>query len=222
LADSSDQDRHSIPIPAESLPPLTNEEIANQEATNTLLQFDRVVELISEANSSPKTFRLRPSVILELNRIAIDRIEAAAGRWREEPVGISNSKHKPPPWKDVSRHVDEMCEYVNDNWQSQSAFHLAAYVMWRLNWIHPFIDGNGRTTRAVSYYVLCVKLGFHMPGVTTVPELIAGHKSPYYNALEAADDAAKSDKIDVSEMEDLIKNLLARQMTLALERADSK
>ncbi|MBV9180292.1 MAG: Fic family protein [Acidobacteria bacterium] len=66
----------------------------------------------------------------------------------------------------------------------RSAFHLAAYVMWRLNWIHPFVNGNGRTTRAVSYYVLCAKLEVYIPGVTTVPELIGHNKDPYYKALE--------------------------------------
>lgn len=222
MADATSQDRHSSPIAAEPLPPLTDEERAKQEAANTLLQFDRVVELISEANRSPNSFRLRPSIIQELNRIAINRIEAAAGRWRETPMEISGSKHEPPPWEQVPRYVDEMCEYVNDNWKSQGALHLAAYVMWRLNWIHPFVDGNGRTTRAVSYYVLCVSLGFHIPGVTTVPELIADNKFPYYDALEAADEAVKTDIIDVSEMENLIQNLLARQMYLALERAKSR
>jgi hypothetical protein len=32
-----------------------------------------------------------------------------------------------------------------------TAIHLAAYLMWRLNWIHPFADGNGRTARMTSY-----------------------------------------------------------------------
>jgi prophage maintenance system killer protein len=28
-----------------------------------------------------------------------------------------------------------------------------------MNWIHPFIEGNGRTARAVAYYVFCVRDG---------------------------------------------------------------
>ena len=30
----------------------------------------------------------------------------------------------------------------NDNWDDSTPVHLASYVMWRLNWIHPFTDGN--------------------------------------------------------------------------------
>ena len=86
---------------------------------------------------------------------------------------------------------------------------------------HPFVDGNGRTTRAVSYYVLCSKLNFYFPGVTTIPEFIARGKQPYYKALEAADEAQEAGKIDVAAMEGLLKNLLARQMVLALEGAES-
>jgi hypothetical protein len=133
------------------------------------------------------------------------------------PIVIEGSKHQPPPAEEVPRHIDDLCEYVNDHWNDGSAFHLAAYVMWRLNWIHPFVDGNGRTTRAVSYYVLCAKLGFHMPGVTTVPEMIAQNKDPYYRALEAADGWQQKGVLNVSDMESLLSDLLARQMVLALQ-----
>ena len=180
-----------------------------------------MVEIINEALRPPQRFRLRPSAIQELNRISINNLEAEAGRWRNEPIVIEGSEHQPPLWEEVPKHVDDLCDYVNDNWNVRSPFHLAAYVMWRLNWIHPFVDGNGRTTRAVSYYVLCAKLGFHIPGVTTVAEMIAGDKGPYYKALEAADAAGKTGSVDVSEMEHLLSELLARQMVLALQRADA-
>ena len=221
MPEPPDKDRQSAPIRTDPLPPLTEAEKAKQEATNTLLQYDRMVELIGDANRASGRFRLRPHVIQELNRISILRIESDAGRWRDVPMHIEGSRHNPPPPEEVPRHIDEMCEYINDHWDSQSALHLAAFIMWRLNWIHPFVDGNGRTTRAVSYYVLCSKLGFHIPGVTTIPELIATNKQPYYDALEAADEAHKQGTIDVSAMGNLIKDLLARQMVLALERAES-
>ena len=210
------EDRQSKIIRKKKFRPLTSAEKAEREAANTLLQYDRMVQLIREAISSPQRFRLRSSVIQELNRISIAELEEDAGRWRDAPIKIGKSSHVPPPWQDVPRLVDEMCEYVNDNWQTESPFHLAAYVMWRLNWVHPFVDGNGRTTRAVSYYVLCAKLQFHIPGVQTVPEMVAQNKSPYYRALEAADAAYKTGRVDVSEMHELLQKLLARQMVLAL------
>lgn len=220
MAEPPSKDRQSAPVRAQALPPLTEAEKAVQEAANTLLQYDRTVELINEANQRVDRFRLYPHVIQDLNRICINRLESDAGRWRDVPMRIGGSSHTPPPPEEVPRHIDEMCEYVNDNWGSRSALHLAAFVMWRLNWIHPFIDGNGRTTRAVSYYALCAKLNFHIPGVMTIPEMITKDKGPYYAALEGGDKAwEQQHQIDVSEMEELLGGLLARQMVLAVERA---
>src|SRR5689334_20573213 len=180
-----------------------------------------MVGLINETLQQPQRFRLRPSAIQELNRISIKNIEAEAGRWRDVPIEIEGSRHQPPPAEDVPKHIDDLCDYVNEHWDDRSPFHLAAFVMWRLNWIHPFVDGNGRTTRAVSYYVLCARLKFHIPGVTTVPEMIAQNKNPYYKALEAADAVERKGSVDVSEMEYLLSDLLAKQMVLALQRAEA-
>jgi Fic family protein len=215
------QNRQSKTAKREKFRPLSEPQKARQEALNTLRQYDRMVELINAMLQTQQRFRLRPSAIQELNRISIKNIEAEAGRWRDAPIEIEGSRHQPPPAEDVPKHIDDLCEYVNEHWDDRSPFHLAAYVMWRLNWIHPFVDGNGRTTRAVSYYVLCAKLQFHMPGVTTVPEMIAQNKNPYYKALEASDAAAQAGSLDVSEMEYLLSDLLARQMVLALQRAQA-
>ena len=47
-----------------------------------------------------------------------------------------------------------MCGYVNDEWGNVSSIHFGAYLMWRVNWVHPFFGGNGRTSRAVAYMVM--------------------------------------------------------------------
>jgi Fic family protein len=105
-----------------------------------------------------------------------------------------------------------MCDYVNENWDDKSAVHLAAYVMWRLNWIHRFADGNGRTSRAASYLVLCVKSGYLLPGDKTIPEQITDNRQPYYDALEAADETFVKGTLDLTAMEDLLSAALATQL----------
>ncbi len=102
-----------------------------------------------------------------------------------------------------------MCDYVIDHWKDESALHLSAYVLWKLNWIHPFSDGNGRTARAVAYVVLSTKLDSLLPGSPTIPEQIAGDKRPYYSALETADRQLKDGIIDVSVLEDMLGGMLA-------------
>ena len=118
--------------------------------------------------------------------------------------------------------VEELCDYINGHWEDSSAIHLAAYAMWRLNWIHPFADGNGRTSRILSFVVLSTRVGAVLPGTPTFPELIVDHRHLYENALDAADDAWKVGRIDVSKMESLLQSLLAKQLAKVYELAGGK
>ncbi len=114
--------------------------------------------------------------------------------------------------------VEEMCDYVNEN-LDKTPIHLSAYLLWRTNWIHPFDDGNGRTARAVSYAVLSILCGYELPGTRTIPEQIADNKQPYYKALEAADEAWAKKRLDVSVLESMVQEMLAKQLVSVHEKA---
>jgi Fic family protein len=195
------------------------DERAQKEAENGLKQFDAAMQLVEMHLSPERPFRLRPSAILELHRMALDGIHEFAGNYRPAAVSIQESAHQPVERAFVPHLVEEMCDYVNAHWADKSAVHLAAYVMWRLNWIHPFADGNGRTSRVVSYLVLCIKLGARLPGRKAIPDQICDNRDPYFKALESADEAAKRDEIDVSAMEALLEGLLAKQLLTMYEDA---
>lgn len=187
-------------------------ELVHRETRNGLLQAEEVLHWIDDF-AAGRPFKLRPYLILGLHRTAMDGITALAGTWRNGPVIIHGSRHTPPQAAQVPFLVEEMCEYVNDHWESATSVHLAAYVMWKMNWIHPFVDGNGRTARAVSYLVLCAKTGMRLPGTSTIPESIAANKTPYYRALEAADAG------DLHPLEEYLGNLLAAQLVSVHEIA---
>ena len=149
-----------------------------------------------------------------------DRNSWLSGEFPSVDLEIRGSNHVPPDAFRVPELVEDLCDYVNEHWQTATAVHLAAYVLWRLNWIHPFADGNGRTARAVSYLVLCMKMGCRIPGVRTIPDMIADNKTPYYNALEAADQVwLAQEQIDLSQLEMLLGDLLGAQLVSALEEA---
>lgn len=190
------------------------EECARLEARNALRQFDLVIERIEywTAPSAPSPFRLRLSTVLDLHRAALEGLSQFAGNFRPASVGIKGSKHAPPGAFQVAGLIEELCDYINENFD-RSAVHLAAYVLWRLNWIHPFTDGNGRTARALSYLVLCVRLGYRLPGTRTIPEFISDDKSPYYEALEVADAG------DLAKLENYLQSLLAKQLLGIAEAA---
>jgi Fic family protein len=200
--------------PAEKLgdlPELNEQEIALKEAENGLLQFDLMHRLIEQAIENGQQ-PLTPDVIKEFQRLAVVGLEVEAGQFRQGPIGIDGSEHVPPPFEQVPGLLDEMCAYVSAHWRDREPLHLAAYVMWRLNWIHPFSNGNGRTSRVASYLVLCAVLGMDLPGDEAVPDIIDADKARYYFALDEADAAWLDGRLDVSEMEAVIDAALVRQL----------
>ena len=198
-------------------------ERAEREAENGLRQFDSIVSLVQRYLAERWRFALRVSTILGLHRDGLLGVHALAGNFRPSTVEIKGSKHVPPDAWQVPHLVEELCDYINDNWNLSTPLHLSAYVMWRLNWIHPFADGNGRTARAVSYLVLCMKMGGRIPGTRTIPDLISENKKPYYDALEAADECwASRQEVDLKELEEALGNLLAEQLISALEEASGR
>jgi Fic family protein len=202
------------------------EERATREAANAMRQTERVREYVLQAIDGERGFKLRPSIILDLNREAIIGLDSYAGNWRPGAVEIGQSKHEPPGGHLVPSFIEELCDYVNDNWQDCSVIHLGAMVMWRLNWIHPFTDGNGRTSRATSYLVICAKSGSLLPGKSknTITDQILANRSPYYEALEAADKVYEEEGDltlnTVKAMEDLIAGMLANQLTGYFKEAE--
>src|SRR5690606_10822516 len=110
-------------------------------------------------------------MLWELNHVAVSNIAQFGGRFREEPVYVSD--HIPPHFKDVPHLMDQFFSFVHENWTIiDQPTDLPAYALWRLNWIHPFVEGNGRTARAACYYLICLRFGGLLPGRKIVPERI--------------------------------------------------
>jgi Fic family protein len=198
-----------------------SQEKAAAEARNGFRQYDAAIGAIHTALDRG-SFKLRPSLILSLQREALAGISSYAGNYRPGGVAIEGSKHEPVGAHLVPELIEEMCDYVNDHWNESTPLHLAAYLMWRLNWIHPFADGNGRTSRIISYVVLSIRAGAVLPGTPTIPDQIVDNRSPYFEALDAADSAYRDGKIDVSRMEDLLAGLLAKQLAGFYQAAGGK
>lgn len=121
--------------------------------------------------------------------------------------------HIPPHFKNVAHEMDLALSVVHENWTVfDDPMTLPAYILWRMNWIHPFIEGNGRTARAACYYLISMKYGALLPGKKTVPERIRDDRGPYYAALQAADRAWVDGHFDISELRNHLNQLVKNQL----------
>ena len=161
-------------------------------------------------------------IIKALNHHAISCLHTHAGKYRQCPVfvGEGPEAYEPPPWFNVP---DLMNVFVNElNYElgrKEDPILLSAYSLWKLNNIHPFVNGNGRTARALCYYVLCSGSGGLLPGSRVLPELIGVNREEYVDLLKKVDMAS----IDTKTMFDqallkfrnFIANLISEQLSSA-------
>ena len=147
-----------------------------------------------------------------LNHAAVSNISRFGGRYREEPIYVGRHRH--PHFREVSNLMDRFFSVIHENWDIiEHPTVLPAYALWRLNWIHPFVEGNGRTARAACYYLLCLRLGQLLPGSKIVPERIRENREPYYAALKSADQAWEEGDFNVSELARYLEGLLIDQLS---------
>lgn len=101
-----------------------------------------------------------------------------AGRYRNHNVIISGAKHRPPEYIKVPELMEKlMMNY--DEWDKYHPIIRAALLHGELVKIHPFIDGNGRTSRLIMNMDL-MRSGY-------VPVIIKkDNRLKYYEALDKA------------------------------------
>lgn len=178
---------------------------------NLLRQYDLLPNCI-EIGLSKGIEAFDKYTLWSLNAAAVANIAQFGGRYREEPIYVGS--HRPPHFKDVSNQMDRFFSVIHENWSiREDPTTLAAYALWRLNWIHPFVEGNGRTARAACYYLLCMRQGQILGGRKIVPERIRENREPYYAALRAADEHWEQGDFNVSELAGYLSDLLKAQLT---------
>lgn len=87
----------------------------------------------------------------------------------------------PPEYSDVPGLLDELVEYVNST--DDHPLIVAAIVHYQLVTIHPFEDGNGRTARLLSGYVLDMN-GYGFNGIGSLEEYFAYDVNEYYESIQ--------------------------------------
>jgi hypothetical protein len=182
------------------------------DPTGAVRQF-RLVQQLAERHAGGDHLAITPVLIRELHAAAGDPADPAFGSFRTLEIEVRGSDHVAPPSSEVDALVDELCAVLNARWEAEEALPLSAFALWRLAWIHPFVDGNGRVSRALCYLILCLKFGLLLPGAPTLVEQLADRRDEYFDALAAADlSYLATGTADLAPLTALLDALLVRQL----------
>ena len=89
----------------------------------------------------------------------------------------------PPEAKDVANLVNDLAKWLNDAARSLPLPIVVAIAQYQLVTIHPWMDGNGRTSRALGTFLLR-KNGYDLKGFFSIEEQFDRDLSGYYDALQ--------------------------------------
>ncbi|MEO5910442.1 MAG: Fic family protein [Pelobium sp.] len=146
------------------------------EAINHKEAIHYIKELIHEKSGfSERDLLLIHSLILK----GIDA--KYAGTYRDVQVMISGSKHLPPQPYMIKKQMEDLFFWYEAHKNQWHPVVLAAELSERLVTIHPFIDGNGRTSRLIMTLIL-LKNGYVIANIKGDSE----NRMKYYQALENA------------------------------------
>ncbi len=179
------------------------------EVANGNRQYDFLRSMVASSISLGRPF-LSQQLLKALNFHCIACLHTNAGEFR--PCSVHVGDYEPPAHYRVQAQMDDFVNMVNLKWGETDPVALACFVLWRLNHIHPFINGNGRTARAACYFVLCVKAGGQLKGQTILPELLRQNRDEYVAALKAADASMAAGGLDLSVLHALVSKLLDIQL----------
>jgi Fic family protein len=129
--------------------------------------------------------------ILEVHRrlLAGTRLAAYGGEIRETQNWIGGSSYNPcsatfvpPPWEEVESLLEDLCSFSNAD--ELPAVAQAAIAHAQFETIHPFVDGNGRTGRALIHVILR-RRGLATHVLSPVSLVLATWAKDYVNGLTA-------------------------------------
>lgn len=91
--------------------------------------------------------------------------------------------HVPPTHQSIPAFMKQLYDFVNHS-QDQVFIHpvlKAIIAHFMLAWCHPFVDGNGRTARALFYWYM-LKHGYWLTEYLSISRIIYAAKASYENA----------------------------------------
>ncbi len=132
---------------------------------------------------------LTEELLLQIHHLITDGTldnAADAGRLRQnDDVVVENGithevVHTPPPFQEIPQFVEDLCAFFN-NQSTEPFIHpiiKGIVVHFMIAYMHPFVDGNGRTARALFYWYM-LKQGYWLTEFLSISRIIYRAKAKY-------------------------------------------
>lgn len=126
---------------------------------------------------------LSPSTIFEIHRMLTDgtlRDPGSAGRFRtaDEDIVVDDETgrvlHVPPPAAELPQRMEALCAFANQGDEEGEFLHpvvRSILIHFMIGYDHPFVDGNGRTARALFYWSM-LNRGFWMTEYLSISSIL--------------------------------------------------
>ena len=138
-----------------------------QDTQRDVLNYNKAIEALNYFIKVNGQKKLSTTLICKIQGIVVDCLipKSSTGKFRTEPVFVNDpikreTIYLPPDAKDVKDLMLELITYVNTNQGTIDPLIIAGIFHRQSVIIHPFMDGNGRTTRLITKFLLA-KLGIN-------------------------------------------------------------
>ena len=165
---------------------------ADPDDVRELLNYRRAFEFVSEYFDSGAP--ITEGLIREIHKRLVEGVrggKAAPGQYRKVQNYVVNSAtgrtvYTPPPAQDVPVLITEMVAWLNQPGQAHPVL-VSGIAQFQLVHIHPFLDGNGRTSRLLS--TLCLyRAGYDFKRLFTISEYYDRDRAAFYGAIQSVRD----------------------------------
>lgn len=137
-----------------------------RDSEKEILNYNQALQELNKRLDEHKN-RLSLDLILKIQKQVVEELlpKFESGKLREKPVFVNDPRTRkviylPPDVKDVQSLIEELVEFVSTNRDTIDPLILAGIFHKQLVIIHPFMDGNGRTTRLATK-VLLAEMGLN-------------------------------------------------------------
>jgi len=166
--------------------------VARERDIQEVINYRKVMEYLGESSMQNAGLHLDESFLKKLHTMTVAKIlhPEKCGTFRTTQVVVRNSltgevTFKPPVALAVPVQVKEFLEFINT--AGPEAIHpvlKSGTVHYELVRIHPFVDGNGRVSRALSTFVL-FREGYDIRKFFSLEEYFDNDAVEYYRALQS-------------------------------------